>query len=367
MCVVMAACAGPATTFPPLDPKAIEAETGLSLRDVVAASTALEARLYAAAMPVLTANAPLCAERVMARAGWVLADVAHMVALTDGVTPGQLMGLGFTQDSQLTALVPGGPAEQAGLNVGDVVQRIGMVDVAERSPLRVHAALHDASYHQDTATAQAVEVTVLRDGVEVAVTLTPIMACAATPIVVQSGAVNAYTNGRDIIFTSAFLRTVEDDDMVAFVVGHELAHILGRHLRKQIRNGVVSGALIYGSILSVPAALGDEALKMAGVDPARPVFTTALTKAVTGPLRTQDFEREADYLGLYLYARAGGDMAGLEEIWTVFSQRNPVSIWGSVTHPNIPERVVALRAARDEVLAKQAEGATLIPNGWPEP
>ena len=79
---------------------------------------------------------------------------------------------------------------------------------------------------------------------------------------------------------------------------------------------------------------------------------------------SQDFEREADYVAMYLLARAELDTSRAAMFW----RRMAVEHTGSIendhrsTHPSTPERFVRLDSAHDEIEAKRAAGLPLIPN-----
>lgn len=138
-----------------------------------------------------------------------------------------------------------------------------------------------------------------------------------------SGAINAYATGRSIIVTTAMMDFAKDDDELALILGHELAHNTMKHVRKSIQNMILSG----------------------------------FAKRTTRP-----FESEADYVGLYYMARAGFEIDGAENIWRRIGQINPKSIVHATTHPVTPARFLAIRAAIDEINEKRAAGEPLLPN-----
>ena len=62
---------------------------------------------------------------------------------------------------------------------------------------------------------------------------------------------------------------------------------------------------------------------------------------------SQDFEAEADYVGVYLMARGGYDIGLAPNFWRRMAVIHPASIKTnhSSTHPSAPERFVALESA----------------------
>jgi predicted Zn-dependent protease len=78
---------------------------------------------------------------------------------------------------------------------------------------------------------------------------------------------------------------------------------------------------------------------------------------------SQDFESEADYVGLYVVARAGMPIDNAPRFWRrMGSQVAPGAISHGTTHPPTAQRFVALEAAVAEIKAKQAAGQPLLPN-----
>lgn len=85
---------------------------------------------------------------------------------------------------------------------------------------------------------------------------------------------------------------------------------------------------------------------------------------------SQDFEREADCLAVYLLARAGADLSGLEAFWRRMAEGagyQSLQADEDGSHPSYPERAVRLRAAVFEVEGKMQRREPLMPNvrRWP--
>jgi Zn-dependent protease with chaperone function len=106
---------------------------------------------------------------------------------------------------------------------------------------------------------------------------------------------NAYqtldSSGRPIIgFTQALIRDARNRDELAFVLGHEAAHHIERHLQKQ-RDSAVGGAILGGL---VAAGLGLD------VDAGQQLGGTVGARAYS-----KQNELEADALGTVITKRAG--------------------------------------------------------------
>jgi predicted Zn-dependent protease len=79
---------------------------------------------------------------------------------------------------------------------------------------------------------------------------------------------------------------------------------------------------------------------------------------------TQDFEAEADTVGLYMMARAGFDIESAPEFWRRIAASYPESIKDSLSalHPPSPYRSVLLKKTIAEIEEKQAAGEALVPD-----
>lgn len=112
--------------------------------------------------------------------------------------------------------------------------------------------------------------------------------------------VNAFQSRDDqnrpvVTFTAAMILSVQNDDELAFVMGHEAAHHIRGHLDRQAENAA-AGAAIFAELAKV--TLGDDAAIEASQD---------LGAFVGARSYSKEFELEADELGTIITARAGYD------------------------------------------------------------
>ncbi len=138
----------------------------------------------------------------------------------------------------------------------------------------------------------------------------------------QTGRINAYAKFSGIQFTSGMVHFVEDDDELAIIMGHELAHLTSKHLPKNIRMAALCGTL---SGLTGP-------------------FAPLTAKALYAPY-SRGNEREADYLGLIYAHNAGYDIEKGAILWKRFALEIPKSRSKSFlrSHPASPERILRVR------------------------
>ena len=80
-------------------------------------------------------------------------------------------------------------------------------------------------------------------------------------------------------------------------------------------------------------------------------------------LFSQLFEAEADYVGLYLVARAGYMVKDAPKFWRRMGIAHPASIHSNhaASHPGTPEWFVALEQTVVEILEKRVVGKKLLP------
>jgi predicted Zn-dependent protease len=71
---------------------------------------------------------------------------------------------------------------------------------------------------------------------------------------------------------------------------------------------------------------------------------------------------EADYMGMYLTARAGYDVSNAADIWTRLEATYPGASRGSWTHPSNSDRFEAMNRTAAEIAEKRAAGRDLIPD-----
>ncbi len=138
----------------------------------------------------------------------------------------------------------------------------------------------------------------------------------------QTGKINAYAKFTGIQFTSGMVHFVEDDDELAVIMGHEIAHLVSKHLPKNISMAALCG-LVGG--LTGP-------------------FAPLTTQALYAPY-SRGNEREADYIGLYYAHIAGYDIESGVALWKRFALEIPKSRSKSFlrSHPASPERILRVK------------------------
>jgi hypothetical protein len=207
---------------------------------------------------------------------------------------------------RVIAVFPGMAAEQSGIQLDDVVLA---VDGSEaKSELAV--------YRPKPVDAEAVVVRVARAGQELELRVPSTPGCAYPAVLYDSDELNARSSPRKRLtgFPTTLLRELEHDEQLAFIIGHEIGHLI--------------------------------------IGPVNPLLQS-----------NYETENQADYIGVYLTVRAGFpfdaedvrvfDVISLADVTTI-DRRTP-------THPVTPARTFALRETLREIEQKRSSGAALVP------
>ncbi len=155
--------------------------------------------------------------------------------------------------------------------------------------------------------------------------------------------------GGKIVFYSGIFKYTQDDDGIATVMGHEIAHAIARH-----GNERVSEALI----LQLGAMTLSEAMKSS------PQKTRALTNQAFGLVSNLGValpfnrarESEADRIGLTLMALAGYDPSTAVAFWERFSKAGKKGPEFLSTHPAGETRIADIKTHLPEAMAQYTGG-----------
>ncbi len=143
-----------------------------------------------------------------------------------------------------------------------------------------------------------------------------------------------------IVFNSAMLQFLRDDNEMAMVLGHEMAHQIGNHIERGQRE------ILRSAIQSAKAA------KKAGGDVQKAAVTAAENALISF---SRKFELEADKAGTILMMQAGYTPDKAINLL----DRLPSGNSRFRRHPLHPQRKQAVRAVAKQFRAAQARGKTL--------
>ncbi len=267
--------------------------------------------------------------------------VGVMVASASNDANGQTLQrvLGVGAQPTVWAVIDGSPAQRAGIAKGDVVLAVAGNSMVDSNRARETLA--------GIAPGETVPITIRRAGQDQQVALSPELGCRYPLSITQQQIINAFADGEKIAITQGMVSFARTDDELALVIAHEMAHNLMKHIEAKKQNA--AGGFLADLALAV---LTRGAYKDAS-------FTNAAAQAYS-----QEFEAEADYVGLYIMAKAGLPIDEAPKFWRRMAIAHPANIKTnhSASHPSTASRMVALEATVAEIKAKIAAGQPLEPN-----
>jgi predicted Zn-dependent protease len=151
---------------------------------------------------------------------------------------------------------------------------------------------------------------------------------------------------------SGLLGLVINDDELALVLSHEVGHNILNHIviqKLQALGGAAAGVMM------------DILAEVSGID-SKGKFTRAGAQA--GSLRhSVARERQADYVGLYVMARAGFNIEVAPQLWRRMAALMPrQSKKGAMpTHPAPPDRIVAMERTVTEIRPRRRAASRWCP------
>lgn len=250
--------------------------------------------------------------------------------------------------ARVLSVVPGLPGEKAGIREGDVIIEFGGITLPlYENPNEIMARILAAARNRH----EALTMTVRRGERELSFRLKPALACSHPILFSPDDSVNAFADGENVYVNRGLVRFIDNDDELATVMAHEFAHNLLEHSSSKAQNRVVGA--VGGFMLDVLAAA-------AGVN-TQGEFTK-LGADAGGQAYSQAFELEADYLGIYILARAGYDIERAPNMMRRLGSVDPDSIVYAGTHPTTTHRAIALTQAVAEIKRKQLAGLPLLPD-----
>ena len=332
--LLLSACATPSTAYTVAPPDVVEREarmqeymmhTGQRDRAEPSLSSRLPAiqRLTAVAERVLISAAPYCGNRLMpaypVSAGTPDNGPPVVINAADPLLPGD----------RIVAL-DGQPVPYG---------KQGFVWLARNGGGKAHSG-------------QPITLTVRRGTQTLNSTYATVPACNYDVVLEDNGQWNAYADGRKLHVELRLMQDLRNDDDLAFVLAHELSHNILGHVGKQQQNAMAGAA----------AGLAIEAI-LSGFGGGQMNGDMVRTGAgIAGMGYSQDFEREADYVGLYILANTGYDLYAGPRVARAIARQDARSIRNSSSHPTSSDRAASLITTIGEIESKARSGQPLVPN-----
>lgn len=246
-----------------------------------------------------------------------------------------------TDQLQAMRVIPGSAAAAADIEPGDQLLSLNDQAVPEGpdAPEQLEQMQKDALSHSPTLKFS------LQRGEQIYDVSLQTMPVCDYPVYLKLGnALNAYTESGAIYVTKGMMRFTENDQELALVIAHELAHNLMQH------NKAKTTQYVLGSTLDLAASA-------VGLD-TKNRFGNAAALSYS-----QEYEAEADYIGLYIMANANIPLEGTANFWRRMAIEHPASIETShsASHPSTASRYLAIEKTITEIQRKQARNQPLLP------
>jgi beta-barrel assembly-enhancing protease len=267
----------------------------------VLALQAQDMRVATIGYRLATANAVRCPKR-QPQSGLILHSLGQYGRDLRSVMHSQFAVSPFPT---VQGVVPGSAAARAPLYEGDVITAVngtGMPNIVTRKPRFDVVEAASSALEQAFAKGPAV----LRLARGVTVRLTPVSGCPSLFQVVPSARLTATAAGRYVQLSSAIVDAARDDEELAFIIGHEMAH----------------------NILDHKARLDKQGRKAANI------------------LAT---EIEADDFGLQLMRGAGYDPHAAARFWAREGDRMDAGLFRDGTHLSPGKRTVLLQSVANRI------------------
>ena len=272
----------------------------------------VDLRLATIAYRLTTANASLCRD-LQPTPAWAL----HAVDQYDDATrPAARKVFGFAAPVAVEAVVAQGPAARTGIAPDDALVAIAGAPLSgpgkgQGSATRDAALARIAAQPAD----QALSVTIRHQGADRTVTIPASPGCRSAFEVLLGPGMAATSDGRTVQVAVRFFERY-DDEQVAVIVAHELAHSILRHRVRLEAAGVKWGLF---------SELGRN-----------------------GRLFRRT-EEEADRLGAVLMRNAGYDPEAAPRFWREHGGDVDGGLFRSRTHPSSSARATLIQAELDAI------------------
>lgn len=339
----LSACVTPRTQSQKIDAVAQEIEAKKQRELVVEDYVNAYQRLYRVGYPILVKAIPFCEK------------ITHDIGLNVWSAAGDEKEwreayqslYDLTDLIQISLIIENGPADQAGLKKGDILVSLDdwSVPVGEEAEKKFFKKLSDLSDSN-----APIKFRVRREEEELLFTVKPEQVCNYPIIMEADQILNAFADGKQIIFTKGMMDFFRTDQEIALVFSHELAHNTMKHIEAKKTNRLLGTA--GGFIVDLLGAF-------AGIN-TQGTFSDMGARAGRNAY-SPEFETEADYVGLYIMASTGHKIDNASHFWRRMSLKDSRGINLTTSHPANAARFVGIENTIKEIKKKIAAGEPLKP------
>jgi hypothetical protein len=259
----LAACA-PTTRQPSVSDQVIEQEAAFQREMAFSEEIELKNRLSEVGMNIAIGAAPLCGRWVTNTLGM---DYVHYTAAKPEFRLAARRVLQSDEYPVISSVAVGGPAARARISVADKLVRIDdwMVPKAGNVMKAV-----DEKMQEIAAEGGEHQIGVLRGTSRLSFKVAAVLRCDSGIALTEDDQVNAFANGSTILVTTGMMRFLKNDDELALILGHEMAHNILAHQAKQQGNmllgallGFARSAIMGVNVVGTQAQAGTDAYSRA--------------------------------------------------------------------------------------------------------
>lgn len=348
----------------------------------------MQAEVGGLAYPILTANSDLCGEDVVDDIGieWVvfndfpapdprleqsaLAREIRANRAKAGLPPVEKEGLveriaaktlGIRHTPYLMVVVPGSPADKAGLRQGDILESFN------GKPIRRDRGLHfdygfdpyrgtrpyrwhfDRTMRKVLEDVSSVAIHYTRGGRAAMIHRTeaqPVKKCDFDIMGLDFAEVGFASEEGVILVSSGLYESAQSYLEVQVFVAHQLAHELAGHRSETLTRWQGGWGYPWLELVYLGLDASSEGVGLGGF-----LFSESWASF------SQDQDINADYMAMYLLARAGIDMSQYASVWTSLPTKSPMA----KIHPVSQIRVERMSDTLQEITEKLDAGLPLNP------
>lgn len=272
-------------------------------------------------------------------------DVGPLLGLQSMIRPkGQLGDVlaekyGLSEKPTIVHVVPGSSAESAGVRKRDIIKAINHVEITSAKSLE--------DINEKWTQGTPFSITLERNALPVTVMAIPEVGCKYPVGLFPQQIINAFADGKRVMIARGMMAFAKDDNELALIVSHEIAHNAMKHIDAKKQN---MGLGFLADLATVLLSKGQ-------------VSNTNFA-GMAASAYSQEFEAEADYVGLYLMANAGLPIDDAPRFWRRMAAAHPQNIKTnhSASHPSTSYRMIALEETVKEIQGKISRGELLLPN-----
>jgi Peptidase family M48 len=352
--ILLSACAGPQLHVPKAPQYSVDIERQRQLASLhdqkdIAFRQKIDQwrRVYEIYSRLRTRGADICGTQTSPFWGVWLGD-SNSFSGEDAERGKRLLKLG----PEITILAVAANGQAAGLRAGDVITRIG------NTVLKQHATRQKS---QLTIAAEALkklgegpaDIEFERENTKYTTQLRAEAGCRYRLNLTEDKELNASSTGEAINLPFSMIQFADDDEKLAHVIAHEIAHNVLGHLDRRKTNAAVGQ--IIGAVIDIGLLVG------ARVDTGGAFGRLGASAGATA--YSHEFERESDYMSLYFMVRAGFDPLKARDFWRDVSKAEPILILENYRslHPSNPERAANIEVAVQQITGQIARNEPLLP------